>query len=73
MQDKRIPPVPGDIIIGEWAHVKYMKRQHLVVAYEPNEHQAEPIRFACGRRAPSSFIWHGAPKPHLPRCLRCEK
>lgn len=64
---------PGVIAIGEWAHVRYHSRQHLVVANEPEADEAEPIRFACGERYFATAIWHDAPKPHLPHCKRCEK
>ena len=63
---------PGVVKIGEWAHVRWNKRQHLVVAYESAVDEAEPVRFACGHRTWVQAVWHDAPRPHLPRCSRCE-
>lgn len=63
----------GIVIVGQWAHVRYMDRQHLVVADSRDESEAEPVRFACGARSPRSFIWHEAPKPHLPSCRVCSR
>ena len=70
--DRRRPLRMNDVRVGEWAHVRYHKRQHLVVADRPDEGLAEPVLFACGRRTWRNAIWHDAPKPHLPRCLGCE-
>lgn len=62
---------PGKVIVGEWAHVRYHDRQHLVVANEPDVDTAEPVRFACGKRTFTRAVWHGAPTPHLLHCRAC--
>lgn len=72
---------PGEIRIGEFAHIRYQGRQHRVVAVDPAHYsevadavidQAEPVRLACGRRTWIRAVWHDPPKPHLPRCRNCE-
>lgn len=63
---------PGEVTLGDWAHVKYNKRQHLVVAVEPEIDAAEPVRFACGHRTWLRAVWHDPALPHLARCKKCE-
>lgn len=62
---------PGEVTIGDWAHIRYQTRQHLIVALEPEVDAAEPVRFACGRRTWQRAVWHDPAKPHLPLCKRC--
>lgn len=70
--------LPGVIAVGEWAHMRYSTRQHLVVeaitdsAYAARfTDSVHAARSACGQEFERFRVWHDAPKPHLPRCKRC--
>lgn len=60
---------PGEVTVGDWAHVRFAGH-HLIVA-DDDPTPAQPIRTACGRHFEQSRIWHDPPCPHMDRCKRC--